>query len=148
MRGQRFQKVSFLSVHTQTVKQRFQKVLLWRAFSKSCVFSYRFIVYVWKIALSVTRKLRFQMKTDTCGQGLSTRCIFLQTNRKYKPTGSINSLLITRNPGRKESNIKRHKSLRIKLYIHDTIGDFLYEFIGAILIRVYFIGHSLQAMLH
>ena len=39
---QRFRKVSFLPVHTKTVKQRFQKVPLWRAFSKSCVFGYRF----------------------------------------------------------------------------------------------------------
>ena len=35
---QRFRKVPFSSVHTYTQKQRFQKVPLWRAFSKSCVF--------------------------------------------------------------------------------------------------------------
>ena len=38
---QRFRKASFSSVHTKTVKRRFQKVRLWRAFSKSCVFGYR-----------------------------------------------------------------------------------------------------------
>ena len=27
-----------------------------------------FIVYVWTEAVSVKKKLRFQMKTDTCGQ--------------------------------------------------------------------------------
>ena len=37
-----FRKVSFSSVHTYTRKQRFQKVPLWRAFSKSSVFINRF----------------------------------------------------------------------------------------------------------
>ena len=39
---QRFRKVPFSSVHTYTRKQRFQKVPLWRAFSKSSVFIDRF----------------------------------------------------------------------------------------------------------
>ena len=58
------------------------------AFSKSSVFVYPhvhaktkfskspftlivFIGYVWTEAVSVKKNLRFQMKTDTCGQGLS-----------------------------------------------------------------------------
>ena len=39
---QRFRKVPFSSVNTYTRKQRFQKVPLWRAFSKSSVFIDRF----------------------------------------------------------------------------------------------------------
>ena len=38
----RFRKVPFSPVHTETRKWRFQKIPLWRAFSKSCVFSDRF----------------------------------------------------------------------------------------------------------
>ena len=40
--SQCFRKVPFSSVHTHTRKQRFQKVPLWRAFSKSSVFVDRF----------------------------------------------------------------------------------------------------------
>ena len=44
--------------------------------NKKVVFSVIvFIVYVWTMAVAVTKKFRFQMKTDTCGQGL--RAIFL-----------------------------------------------------------------------
>ena len=39
---QRFRKVPISSVHTYTQKQRFQKVPLWRAFSKSSIFIDRF----------------------------------------------------------------------------------------------------------
>ena len=39
---QRFRKVPFSSGHTYTRKQRVQKVLQWRAFSKSSVFIDRF----------------------------------------------------------------------------------------------------------
>ena len=68
-----FRKVSFSSVHTYTRKQRFQKVPLWRAFSKSSVFIDRFHrIRVHRIeAVSIKKKLRFQMKTDMCGQGLN-----------------------------------------------------------------------------
>ena len=40
--NQRFRKVPFSSVYTYTQKQRFQKVPLWRALSKNCVFIDRF----------------------------------------------------------------------------------------------------------
>ena len=38
----------------------FKKCPLWRAVSKSCVFG--FIIYVWAIAVSVTKKLHFKRK--------------------------------------------------------------------------------------
>ena len=59
---QRFRKVSFSSVYTYTRKQRFQKVPF------SLIF---FTGYVWTEAVPVKKKLRFQMKTYTCGRGLS-----------------------------------------------------------------------------
>ena len=68
---QRFQRVPFSSVHTCTRKQRFQNVPLWRAFLRSSVFIDRFHRYVWTKVVSVKKKLRFQLKTDTCGQGLN-----------------------------------------------------------------------------
>ena len=37
----RFRKVLFFPVHTETRKRRFQKIPLWRALSKSCVFGER-----------------------------------------------------------------------------------------------------------
>ena len=36
-----------------------------------------FIGYVWTETVSVKKKLRFQIKTDTCGQGLSEEVKFL-----------------------------------------------------------------------
>ena len=69
---QRFRKVSFSSVYTYTRKQRSQNVPLWRAFSKSSLFiDFFFTGYVWTEAVPVKKKLRFQIKTYTCGRGLS-----------------------------------------------------------------------------
>ena len=55
----RIRKPPFSSVHTFSQKQLFQKVPLWRASSESAVF----IGYVWTEAVSVQKKLRFQIKT-------------------------------------------------------------------------------------
>ena len=38
----RHRKIPFSSIHMNTLRYRFKKYPLWRAFSKSCVFSHRF----------------------------------------------------------------------------------------------------------
>ena len=61
------------------VKQRFQKGLLWRAFSKSSVFIDRFHWIRVDGSRIKKKKLNFQMKMDTCGQFLSVHpCILIK----------------------------------------------------------------------
>ena len=63
-----YSKTSVSSVPTYTQKQHFQKVPLWRPVPFSLIV---FIGYVWTEAVSVKKKLRFQIKTDSRGQGLN-----------------------------------------------------------------------------
>ena len=51
-------------VHTKTAFSK--RSTLENVFEK-----FRFHRYVWTKVVSVKKKLRFQMKTDTCGQGLN-----------------------------------------------------------------------------
>ena len=58
-------------------KERFQKVHSGERFRKVPFSLIVFIGYVWTETVSVKKKLRFQIKTDTCGQGLSEEVKFL-----------------------------------------------------------------------
>ena len=67
-----FSKSSVFPTPHGTRKRRFQKISLWRAFSKSCVFGDRFHPIRVDKSRIRNEKVPFsiQTKTDTCGRGL------------------------------------------------------------------------------
>ena len=66
----RFRKVPFSSVHTETRKRRFKKFHAGMRSHKVSFSVTVFIGNVWTEAISATKKLRFQAKTDTCKRRL------------------------------------------------------------------------------